>query len=40
MLLVLLGAGRPQQAALGVLVMSLGVPVYRLWVRPATLEKS
>ncbi len=40
MLLVLLGVGRPQQAALGVIVMSLGLPVYRLWVRPAALEKS
>jgi APA family basic amino acid/polyamine antiporter len=40
MLLMLLGAGRPRQAALGVLVMGLGVPVYRLWVRPAKQEKS
>ncbi len=38
MLLVLLGAGRPQQAALGVLVMSLGWPVYRLWVKPPRQE--
>jgi APA family basic amino acid/polyamine antiporter len=36
-LLVLLGAGQPQQAALGVIVMALGLPVYRFWVKPKSL---
>jgi basic amino acid/polyamine antiporter, APA family len=34
MLLLLLGMGRPAQAALGVAVVALGVPVYRFWVAP------
>ncbi len=34
LLLLLLGAGRPTQAAAGVAVMLLGVPVYRFWVLP------
>jgi APA family basic amino acid/polyamine antiporter len=33
-LLVILGAGRPRQAALGVLVVALGYPVYRLVLSP------
>jgi basic amino acid/polyamine antiporter, APA family len=33
-LLVLLAAGRPRQAALGTLVVALGVPVYRVFVVP------
>jgi APA family basic amino acid/polyamine antiporter len=32
--LVLLGAGNPRQAALGVLVVAAGAPVYRLFVAP------
>jgi APA family basic amino acid/polyamine antiporter len=33
-LLVILGAGRPREAALGVLVVALGFPVYRLVLSP------
>ena len=32
--LALLAAGNPRQAALGVLVVVAGVPVYRLFVAP------
>jgi hypothetical protein len=34
-MLVLLAAGSPLQAALGVAVVAAGVPVYRLFVAPS-----
>ena len=39
LLLLLLGAGRPFEAALGVGVMLLGVPVYLFWVKPRQGDK-
>jgi hypothetical protein len=38
-LLVLMGSGKPKQAALGVAVVSLGWPVYRFLFRRKQSEK-